>query len=399
MRILEVNKYYYDRRGAERYMLQVERELTKLGHEVIPFAMHHPESIESKWSKYFVSELKTESLNPLAIPKYFARSLWSFEAARRMRELIKEAKPDVAHLHNIYTHLSPSILRPLKRAGIPVVMTVHDYGTVCGNYALWDPVKSVPLNIDEFSLIRIAETRFIKNSALATFMQAAIAGLHRRLGSYHRFIDQYIAVSHFVKDALVARGVPAAKIKVMKNIAGKGRKRAGAGEGIFYFGALDAMKGVSTLIEAMHAFPEVELRIAGDGPQREELKELARGARVTFLGHISKEQVEEELARARAAVFPSLWHEPGSIGLVEALRAGTPCIVSDRGGLPELVDYGRAGLIFEAGNARSLEHALARIIQDEPEAEHIGAAGKSYADAFADPAHHTKRLVELHESL
>jgi len=128
MKILEINKFHFVKSGADRHFLDLIKLLRSKGHEVAVFAMDHPKNEFSPWSKYFVSYVgygEKDSLYHKA--KGVFRMFYSLEARNKVNKLLDDFKPEIVHIHNIYHQISPSILSAIKKRGIPVVMTVHDY--------------------------------------------------------------------------------------------------------------------------------------------------------------------------------------------------------------------------------------------------------------------------------
>ena len=140
MRILHVNKYLYRRGGAESYMQAVADLQRDAGHEVAFFGMDHPDNELLPYQEHFPPYLELEPAPASAVAKVagFGRMVWSTSARRGIDAVAADYRPDVVHLHNTYHHLSPSILGPLARRGIPVVMTLHDYKLACPTYRFLD---------------------------------------------------------------------------------------------------------------------------------------------------------------------------------------------------------------------------------------------------------------------
>lgn len=391
MRIIEVNKYYYNRRGAEGHMFSVIEALEEAGHQVAPFAMHHPKNEETPWSKYFVSHLDTDSLHPLEIPRYILRAFWSKEAYTKMRAMIDAFKPDIIHAHNVYTHLSPSVLKAAKDAGVPVVLTLHDYGLVSGNYAIWSGDYSLyPDHMDFWSIVN---SRYIKGSRLATAVLEIISRIHRKMGWYKNNINQFIAVSGAVKEVLVWSGIDEKKVKVLHNfVEVDPLQRSDAPEGFFYYGALEKNKGIEPLLEAAKEIGE-KLYIAGNGPMKEEV--LTAEADIEYLGFLSKQELVARLSTVRAAVFPSISREVFSTAALEALVAGIPVIVSDAGGYKEMVHEGEFGAVVRAGNANDLAIAMQFIIENQELAEKRAKKAREWILEYEGKEMYMKKLIQI----
>lgn len=396
MRIIHVHKYFYLRAGGERYMLTLMREQERLGHTVAPFSMHYPKNDPSPWSDFFVSELKTESGTGrgFAAIKQTLTAAWSFEAYRKMKAMIRVFKPDIVHVHNIYTHLSPSILKACKDEGVPVVMTVHDYGLVSANHALWN--NDAPMDLNRLGLLATAKTRYIKGSFLGTLVLDVIQKFHNQTGMYERFINRFLVSTKFVSRVLVNAGYSIEKIFVDGLMTEKATTpNAKREDFILFVGALEKYKGVQTLIQAMKSFPKTRLKIAGSGSCEQEFKEMAKDMpQIEFLGFVHGDALSALMATARVAVVPSIWYEPYGLVAVESMKFGTPVVVSDRGGLPELVEDGVSGRVFKAGNVRDLVETLNEFIHSPAYARKMGEAAKNRAFQIADPKKHVERVLE-----
>ena len=141
MDVLQVNKFFFERGGTERYFFSLSEALERRGHQVIHFSMRHPRNVESRYSSYFVAEKNYhQSSSPLESVPAGMSFIRSREAASKLRDLIEDTRPQVAHLHNIYHQITPSIIPVLRRAGIPIVLTLHDYKLICPNYGLFDGI-------------------------------------------------------------------------------------------------------------------------------------------------------------------------------------------------------------------------------------------------------------------
>jgi len=414
MRILHVHKYYHDHDGAGRYIFDVMRMQEQAGHIVAPFAMHDPRNKPSAWDKYFVSSLDTSRVGfGIDTLRQTLRAAWSFEARRKMAQMLKAFRPDIVHVHNVYTHMSPSVLAACRARGIPVVMTVHDYALVSANYGLWDGEKSlVP---KQLSLLTVARTRFIKGSFLATLVLEAIYRLQKRCKLYDKAIDTYLPSSEFVKNTLVSAGYPSKKMVVLPLFAGNlldgqmaaspnpsmtggggDRKRAG----VLFAGRLEDYKGIDLFLQAASAFPKTQFYIAGTGPQEADVLEATRHSEnLHYLGFLSGADLWAKMASSELVIVPSRWAEPYGLVAIEAMACGTPVLVSDTGGLPEKVKDGVNGLIFKAGDIQDLTSKLKVALKHPKDLERMGEGAFRYAKANADPHKHINRLLEVYESL
>ncbi|MGA2565103.1 MAG: glycosyltransferase [Steroidobacteraceae bacterium] len=359
--LLAINNYYYYRAGAEAVFLEHGRMFEALGWNVVPFAMRHPKNLASPWAEFFVEEIEFDAQYSLfeklrRIPKV----IYSFEARRQLGRLLDRVRPDVAHAHNIYHHISPSILSLLKDRGIPTVMTLHDLKIACPAYKMLAS-DGICERCRGGRLYNVLLHRCIKNSTALSAVVMAEAITHQLLGSFRYGVDRFIVPSRFYIEKLSEWGVPRAKCRYVPNYveASRYRPEYTAGRKYIYFGRLAPEKGLSTLIRAA-AHARCALMIAGVGPELESLRALAATleADVSFLGHLGGDALHEAVRGARAVVLPSEWYENAPLSLLEAYALGKPVIGARIGGIPELLREGETGFGFVSGNETSLTAAL-----------------------------------------
>lgn len=394
MKVLQINKYFYPRGGADVYLLALSRLLEEKGHEVAHFAMRHPKNLPSKWSKYFVSEvdfgsrrLGLRTVRGRASSSYHAgkalcRMLWSHEAAQKIEMLIRVVKPDVAHVHNIYHQISPSILPALRRHKIPVVMTAHDYHLISPNYLLFSGSQSMAERV-----VGGIEHAF-----------------HKALGVWERNIEKIICPSKCMHDALAAHGIPKQKLITIPNFVKPWTHEPDHGfkEGVLYFGRVAEEKGIRVLLEVAGRLPAIPFRLVGDGPLvkwvRAEIH--AQGLQnVEYVGAKYSRALQEEIAHARIVVLPSLWQENAPLSLLEAMAAGVPVVASRMGGIPEIVRDGKTGVLVPPNDARELAETLRRLYRDDDRLRAYGQAARKVAEKEYNPELHYERIREVYESV
>lgn len=362
MRILQVNKFYYPRGGADKYFLDLAASQEAAGHKVAIFAMRHPNNQVSPWEKYFISQVSFNRKNFKDILKTPGRVLYSLEAKRKFSRLLDDFKPDIIHIHNIYHHISPSILEAAFKRQIPVVMHLHDYKLVCANHALFVN-GSVCQACQPNNYWQCLKNRCIKDSWQASALAAFEMYLHHSvLKIYENKVNLFIAPSRFMKDMAVAFGQAADKIKVIYNPYGASSSTgvfetlSNAKDYLLYFGRLSPEKGLEVLIKAT-ALSGQKLKIAGSGELEFSLKQLALKlkAPVEFTGFLQGQELEKTITEASAIVIPSIWYENMPLSLMEALKFGKIVIASRIGGLPEIIKDGYNGLLFTPGSADDLK--------------------------------------------
>lgn len=398
MKILQLNKYYWPKGGADRYMIELSALLESHGHAVVPFAMAHPNNLPTPYGRYFVSPVTTEQFSsPKSSLRTFLRSLYSFEAKRHLGQLVRRERPQISHVHNIYTQISPSVLDLLYVKKIPTVMTVHDYHLIMPNYMMWAHGRICDLSTR--GLVSLTLSRFHKHSRLMSFAQALAYKFHRSRKSYELAVKTFIAPSAFMRDQLIAHGFDPKKVVHVPHFvetADKVPEYQDKGY-ILFIGRLTEEKGVEVLLRAMEQLPHVPCKIVGTGPEEAQLHLLGdRMAHVSFEGYQSGEALWQFIRGARAVVVPSVWNEVFGLVALEAMAFGKPVIASNIGALPEVVIDRLTGFLVPAGDIHALREAVARVAEDPVLATQMGRAGRALIEREFNAEKHYLRLMEIY---
>ena len=323
--------------------------------------------------------------------------IWHQGAKERVSRLIAETKPDIAHLHNIYHQLSPSILEPLINAGIPTLMTVHDYKLVCPNYKLFAGGAVCQRCVGSHTRHAFWQ-KCHKNSRLASSVVAVESGLHRRWEAYAG-ITKFIAPSQFMQKMLVQGGYPTEKISVLPHSITPPKELPTEQRNfMLYAGRLEPEKGLETLLSAARQLHDVPFLVAGDGSLRDWL--LAKmPANVQWLGRLSREALWQECRQARALIIPSIWYEPFGMSALEAMAVGTPVIAGKIGGLPEIVQHKHTGLLVPPNNHAELANAIDTLWHRPEFARQLGENGQGYVKEQHNPTAHLGKLIQLFQMI
>jgi len=397
MKILLANKFFHLNGGSERVFFQERDFLIGKGLEVIDFSMQDPRNLESPCSEYFVGHVDYDARTTLAGKLKTGLSfIHSKEAVRQLERLIARAQPDIAHLHNIYHQLTPSIIPVLKQHGVKVVLTLHDYKLICPSYlALHGDTICTACDGRHFwkPLVRNCQ-----NSRAKEILLALEAYFHKWRGSY-KAVDLFLAPSQFLAD-LASRRVSGEKIRVLRNgIDTDDFQPNYADQGYaLYFGRISREKGIETLLAAHSGIDsKLPLKIAGTGPLFESLS--TRFPKAEFLGYKTGEELKTSIANAAFVVVPSEWYENCSMTVLEAMAFGKPVIGSRIGGIPEQVEDNQTGLLFKMGNraelAEKMEHLAAR-----PELRTaMGAAARLKLEEQYSLVRHNEELLKMYNHL
>lgn len=355
MRILLSNKFYYRRGGDCIYTLNLEEMLVRHGHEVAVFAMDYPENLPSEWSGYFPSNMT----NRMALTRPFG----SREVRAKFSRLINDFSPDVVHLNNIHTHLSPVMAEIAHNRGVRVVWTLHDYKLLCPRYDCLRAGREVCETC--FGGVKLAGiTRRCMKGSLAQsvigYLEAAKWN-HKRLSSC---TDVWICPSEFMSEKMAQGGFPSEKLTVLHNSIDTTRclrSNYGKAEYYCYVGRLSHEKGVRALIKVAGSLPYT-LKVVGGGPMEQELRAIA-GDRVELVGVKQWEDLKLYVGQALFTVIPSEWYENCPLSVIEAQCLGTPVLGARIGGIPELIEEGVSGMTFESGNEADLREKIIAMMQ------------------------------------
>lgn len=353
MRILLSNKFYYRRGGDCIYMLNLEQLLKQHGHEVAVFAMDYPENISTPWSKYF-----PQNMSKLMA---FTRPFGSNEVKTKFNKLLDDFKPDVVHLNNIHTQLSPVMTELAHKRGIKVVWTLHDYKLLCPRYDCLrngTDICELCFNGDKNNC---KTYKCMKGSALASMIgyKEAVTWNRERLEAC---TDVFVCPSQFMAEKMAQGGFDKKKLMTLCNFidVDKCKKDEYGKEDYYcYVGRLSHEKGVNTLIEAAKNLP-YKLKVIGGGPLEEELKIKSEKlkANVEFLGYKQWDEIKSIVGKARFTVIPSEWYENNPLSVIEAQCLGTPVLGARIGGIPELIEDGVTGMTFESRNVDDLTNKI-----------------------------------------
>lgn len=365
MRIILANKFYYRRGGDCVYSIELENLLKAAGHDVAFFAMDYPENQENQWNSYWPSEIAFSPKKPAAFFKAFKRPFGDSETVKKFTALLEVFKPDVLHLNNIHTQLSPVIAEIAHARGVKVVWTLHDYKLICPAYTCLckGVICEDCIAGDKKSCVA---KKCVKNNWLASKIaekEACIWNGER----LEKWVDAFVCPSHFMKMKMEQGGFDTSKLVVLHNFVDELKfvhEPVSRENAYCYVGRLSSEKGVETLLEVASKI-DVTLYVLGTGPLEAQLKmRFSQFKQIQFLGRCDWETCKSILLKSKFSVIPSQWYENNPYSVIESLCLGTPVLGSDIGGIPELIEPGVTGELFEMGNADSLERKI-RLMFDK----------------------------------
>ena len=402
MRILFCNKYNYPFSGTEVYLFELMQLLRSQGHAVALFSMEDSRGERTPYDGYFVPHIDFKSKAGFAQKvQNAAHAMYSTRARRRLRAMIDDFQPDVAHIRNIYHHLSPSILWELKAQGVPVLYHLNDFKLLCPAYNFVSGGEACEL-CKASAFWHVVPSKCYPGFA-ARVTLAAEAYVHRMLGTYRRCVDLFLAPSQFVREKFVEHGWDRDRFEVLPHFQMAYQPMPiPANAPLLYVGRLSAEKGVADLVRAMQKVPHLHLKIAGDGPERNALENLARWLdvkNVEFVGQVSAETRNRLIAESQFTVLPSHAYETLGKTMLESYALGRAVVASDSGSRREFLKAGESGLLYKCGDVDELAGAIRCMAGNLEMTEKMGRYGWEWVRRYHSPEEYYTKIVEIYQRL
>ena len=355
MRVLTVNKFYYHRGGDCTAVFSTEQLLRSKGHKTAIFSIKHLQNEPSAWKEYFPENVNFSFSGMSGKISTTMRIFHSTEVSRKFNLLLSDFKPDVVHLHNIHSYISPIVAQIAHKKGIRVVWTLHDYKLVCPTYICLREGRICEECFNNKKMV--FKHKCMKDSNIASFLAWMEASFWNRK-KLSGITDVFISPSHFLKDKMVEGGYSPEQIQVLHNFLPKKMPVATKKDDYYcYVGRLSAEKGVDTLLESASQLP-YNLKIIGGGALLDSYRNKYRHHHIEFLGQMKPEELYPIVQKARFLVIPSVWYENNPFSVIEALCMGTPVLGACIGGIPELISEGNNGFLFSPGNIPELKNKI-----------------------------------------
>lgn len=386
MRILQVHNFY-SQYGGECRVVEAERILLEnAGHEVIPF-YKFSDSIKTKGIIY-KSKIPINTIHNTSI-------------LNELHSICADKRPDIAHIHNVFPLISPSVYSYLGKLNVPIVQSIHNYRFICPNGLLFvnNEVCQSCLHTKSF-WPAIKKSCFHNSRILSAIYSISVIYLRNQINN----ISTFIAISNFIGDKLIEGGVPKEKIKVCGNFLEKSKvadQIYPKGDYYLYIGRLSEEKGIGTLISALRKVTAKTI-IAGDGPLLSEINNVIEKygmKHVQCLGFVKGEKKNELIAKANALIVPSLCYENFPMAVVESMSQGTPVIASKIGGLQEMIINNYTGILFAPGNVNELANSISRLSRFPDLADYLGKNALKYAIDNYSETTHLKKILDIYSNV
>lgn len=375
MKILMVNKFLYPNGGSETYIFKLGDYLISQGHEVQYFGMEHEGRCVGNEVNAYTSDMDFHSKSKLNKITYPIKTIYSSEARRKIRLVLDDFRPDVIHLNNFNYQLTPSIIlevnkwRKAVKHKCKIVFTAHDYQLVCPNHMLNNP--NTRRNCEKClggHYLNCLKGKCIHGSTAKSGI-GMVEAMFWNLNRTYKNIDTIICCSRFMKTKMDSSPVFAKKTLAMHNfidrVAWKGFELDNASTNkkdyVLYFGRFSEEKGIGTLLKVCRELPGINFVFAGTGPLEAAVNNTPN---IRNVGFMKGEALEKLIRGARFSIYPSEWYENCPFSVMESQMYGTPVLGANIGGIPELIQAGKTGELFESGNTNDLKEKVERLWSD-----------------------------------
>jgi len=380
-RILMVHNYYQNP-GGEDTVFSLEKSLL----------LEHGNSV-------FEYVDSNKRIDALAHINSAAKTIWSRSSYSAITKIIKDVRPDIAHFHNTFMLISPSVYYACAEMGIPVVQTLHNYRLLCPNAYLFRNGAFC----EDCIKLKYPLPGFIHKCYRNSYSQSAIVagmlGIHKLIRTWQNKIDIYISLTEFARQKFIQGGLPGEKIIVKPNFVKRSDipNHTGFGEYALYIGRLSYEKGVDILLSGWETL-QIPLKIVGDGPLREFAQKCARNSSfIEYLGQVNHTSVNHLLKMARFLVFPSKLYEGLPITIIEAFSCGVPVIAADLASRVGLIRDSETGILYSSGSPASLA-AKAQWLWNFPDkCTEMGKNARQEYERNYTPGHNYQMLTDIYD--
>lgn len=362
MKVLIVNKFLYPNGGSETYIFKLGKYLEKQGHEVQYFGMEHDGRIVGNRVETYTSDMDFYGGGKLAKLKYPIKTIYSYEARKKIRKVLEDFQPEVVHLNNFTYQITPSVILELakwqkeKNQKCKIVFTAHDYNLICPNHMLNNP--NTRENCEKCLggyFINCLRGKCIHGNTAKSVVGMAEGYYWKWRGTY-KYIDTIICCSEFMKTKMDTNLLFKGKTVTLHNFIDKVEwLEVEKKEYVLYFGRFSKEKGIDTLIESCKELSDIPFIFAGAGPLEDKINDVRNIKNVGFQTDAALEQL---IRKARFTVYPSEWYENCPFSVMESQMYGTPVLGANIGGIPELIQVGKTGELFKAGDKADLQKKI-----------------------------------------
>jgi glycosyltransferase involved in cell wall biosynthesis len=405
LKILQINNIHYRRGGADIVYLNTGKLLENHGHDVLYFSQKNDKNETTNSNDYFIKETNyfdKSLINKIySIPRFF----YSDESKRQLSKLINELKPDLAHIHLYKGTLTPSILEVLKINKVPIIISLHDYGLLCPHNLMLDGKMNICTRCVSGSALNCISNKCNRNNLLLSTISSLEYIFHKAFFPFDKYFDKIIAVSKFGQQMHQKSKGLFDKIVHLYNFypnMNQTKINSNKGNYILYFGRLSAEKGIKTLFSAwLQQKRKSKLKVVGTGDLFNELNSIStKNDSIEMLGFKSGEELNSLIREASFIIVPSEWYENNPLTIIEAYANGKPVIGSNVGGIPEIINDGITGLLFEMGSVKDLSEKITKAEAiNEQDYYRLSTNARKFADEYFSEESHYSSLLSIYEEV
>ena len=387
MKILQIHNFYQIP-GGEDSVVKAERSLLESrGHVVIPYYKHN-------------NTIKAYGLSEKI--RFLCDALYSNKTVSELRRIAKDEMPDVAHIHNVFPLISPSAYYAFRSFNIPIVQTIHNYRFLCPSATFYKK-KSICRSCIRGNTLHCFFSRCYKGSFILSALYSVLFLVHRHAGTFRNNVDLFIALNNFTKNLFINCGFPDEKIMIVRNFLPNSQFEQLPEKESYavYIGRLSQEKGLWTLLSAVKKVNGLRIKILGIGELEQRLRDYVKQNEMTqveFKGFVFGPDKMDILRKAVFSIVPSEWYESFGIVVLESFAAGTPVIASNIGGLPELVDDGKSGLLFRPGDADDLAEKMGKMLRDPGKTREMGLYARGQVEQKYNQQTHYEELLDVYNA-
>ena len=421
MRIILVNYRYFISGGPERYYFNIKAILEKNGHEVIPFSVKSSRNLPNDYEKYFLDIVDDEvyfaqakKKTPKMILKSFTRMFYSFEAKKKMKQLISDTKPDLVYIMQMHNKISPSIVYAAKEMKVPVIHRISDFQYMCPNALFYNDRIGVCEDCLKGKRMSCVKYKCVLNSPVYSGIKMMAKWMHDIM-KVHRLIDAFVVPSEFTLGRLHEYGIPMEKLNHIPTFFNlkEVNPEVEYKPFVLFVGRIEKQKGLMSLVKAFETIP-YELKIIGfsnDGFEDELKQYLGRpingdlnveettaygkNGNVHFLGRKKFEDIVPYLKSCMCTVVPSEWYDNFPNVVLESYAYKKAVIATDFGSLQYMVDEGNTGMKFRYADLDDLRRCVSYMIEHPEESKTMGENAYKLIETKYSPDSHYNKLIEL----
>ena len=421
MRIILVNYRYFISGGPERYYFNIKEILEKNGHEVIPFSVKSSRNVPNDYEKYFLDIVDDEvyfaqakKKTPKMILKSFTRMFYSFEAKKKMKQLISDTKPDLVYIMQMHNKISPSIVDAAREMNVPVIHRISDFQYMCPNALFYNDRIGVCEDCLKGKRMSCVKYKCVLNSPVYSGIKMMAKWMHDIM-KVHRRIDAFVVPSEFTLGRLHEYGIPMEKLNHIPTFFNlkEVNPEVEYKPFVLFVGRIEKQKGLMSLVKAFETIP-YELKIIGfsnDGFEDELKQYLGRpingdlnveettaygkNGNIHFLGRKKFEDIVPYLKSCMCTVVPSEWYDNFPNVVLESYAYKKAVIATDFGSLQYMVDEGNTGMKFRYADLDDLRRCVSYMIEHPEASMAMGENAYHLIETKYSPESHYNKLIEL----